>query len=101
MLRLAGIPSSYALVTDERTLDAALGSRFDQAIKKHASTMIFFHWSGHGNTDGVELSDGTFLDWPEFSDLLVNANRGDLGVCMSTCYGYEAHLTAREVLVRH
>jgi hypothetical protein len=92
-LRIGGINADYNLVRNRAELGQAFGNQLTDAMKRHPQTMIFLHWSSHGNADGVGLSDGTFLDWPELSDLLVEANKGYMGLCMSSCYGYEAYLT--------
>jgi hypothetical protein len=92
-LRIDGIEAEYNLVKTHVELEQALGAQFTDAQKHRPMTMIFLHWSSHGNADGVGLTDGTFLDWKGLSDLLVQVNRGYLGLCMSSCYGYEAYLT--------
>lgn len=49
------------------------------------------HISAHGDTNGIQLSDGHLLSWKELKDLLCPVNAalgGTLVVCMSSCEGY-------------
>ena len=60
--------------------------------------MLFVHYSMHGNTDGIELTNGDFIPWQQLGDKLMNfahasgrifpeVSAGILTVCFSTCDG--------------
>lgn len=88
-LDLAQIPRWYSLVTDRSTLYAALGHRLVSAWDYHKAPPIL-HLSMHGNSEGVGLTCGDFLDWHELRQLLIpllRAMNGGLLICMSTCFG--------------
>lgn len=88
-LDLAQIPRWYSLVTDKNTLFRALGNRLIAAWNCHKVPPIL-HLSMHGNTDGVGLTCGDFLNWGELRQLLLPLIRdlnGGLLICMSTCFG--------------
>jgi hypothetical protein len=87
-LRLSGVPALYNLVTDKETLAAAFGVRLTQALRDFKRFPIF-HFSLHGNTEGVALTDRTFLSWHDLRALLLPFNSrlsGALIVCFSSCY---------------
>ncbi len=51
------------------------------------------HLSGHGNDQGFELTDGTFLVWDQLSAVFGAINEavaGKLVVCLSCCEGISA-----------
>lgn len=88
-LTLSGVLATYNLVTSRPTLDEALGNRLYQAVVQRQRFPIV-HFSLHGNVDGIELTDKTFLHWNELRSLLLPINEGTgklLVVCLSSCYG--------------
>ena len=88
-LRLADIPHSYSLATDRGTLSESLGNRLRAAAKQYGTVPII-HFSMHGNTDGVQLTNGEFITWYELRielTPLLHAMQGTLLVCMSSCFG--------------
>lgn len=91
-LRLAGIPFFYSLAADKETLERSFRERLLEAMQKYQSHPIF-HLSMHGNTDGIALTDRTFVDWACLRDLIApvtNAATHGMLLCMSTCYGASA-----------
>ena len=88
-LNLAQIPNAYSLVTDRETLVTALEVRLREAARYHNKIPIM-HFSMHGNAEGIQLTDGTFVAWGELRDLLsplMQATQGTLLICMSSCAG--------------
>ena len=68
------------------------------AMQKHQSHPIF-HFSMHGNKDGIVLTDRTFVDWACLRNLIApvtNAATYGMLICMSTCYGANARQIAVE-----
>lgn len=96
-LALAGHPHSYRLVTNLEQLKRALS--MDAADAGIAAEGLRFkrppvlHLSMHGNSDGVQLTDGTFVNWDELRTLLdpINDYLPDgILLSMSSCEGYSA-----------
>lgn len=55
----------------------------------------------HGKADGIALTNGDFISWPEFESFLAPLNNwvnGGLLICMSSCYGINAHCMASQNL---
>ena len=51
------------------------------------------HFAGHGNEQGIGLSDGDLITWPNLRKMLIPVNKrvaGGLFVCMSCCKGISA-----------
>ena len=88
-LQIAGIFREYTLVTTRRTLVKSISERLWEAASRMRRWPIL-HISMHGNSDGVALTDGTFIYWDELRQLLApvtNYMNGGLLVCMSSCFG--------------
>ena len=62
-LRIAQVPYAYKSVIDLDHLELAL----DMVC---ASSATYVHFSCHGDHDGISLTDGTFVTWPDFHDLV-------------------------------
>lgn len=91
-LSLAGIISVYNLAANYASFLEALSSRLGETMNEINGIPIL-HFSTHGNADGIELTDHTFITWAELRDLLVPINtvlNGGLVLCMSSCSGYNA-----------
>mgnify|MGYP000226890840 CR=1 FL=1 len=98
-LSLAGIISSYNLATDYSTFLEALGPRLYEVMQETKGTPIL-HLSTHGNEEGIELTDHTFIKWHVLRELLLPINKvlnGGLVVCMSSCSGYSGCRMAMSV----
>ena len=87
-LDLAGIDYSYSLVTTEKSLEIALYERLAEAINSHNKSPIL-HFSGHGNSQSLGLTDHTTLPWDELGNLLlpIKQELGELLICMFSCHG--------------
>lgn len=51
------------------------------------------HFAGHGNEQGIGLSDGGLITWADLREMLIPVNErvgGGLFVCMSCCKGISA-----------
>ena len=51
------------------------------------------HFAGHGNKQGIGLSDGDLITWADLREMLIPVNErvgGGLFVCMSCCKGISA-----------
>lgn len=60
-------------------------------MQKLPNHIPILHISAHGNSDGIQLSDGHMLTWDQLKELLKPLNtalNNFLVVCMSSCEGY-------------
>ena len=88
-LMLAGIPASYCLATDKRSLIESVGNRLLSAWRKHEVSPIL-HLSMHGSEQGIGLTNGEVISWDQLRFLLqplLDAMNGGLLVCLSSCHG--------------
>jgi len=109
-LRLASIPNDYFRPVNSQMLKECF-SRIQVAVRpftqvvpgQPAERTVFvpyFHFSAHGNDDGLGLTSGEFVLWSELRDILINFARsaGYMGskevalfsVTFSTCKGSNA-----------
>jgi hypothetical protein len=89
ILNLANIPHCYNLATTKQTLYTALEARLNEASKKFQKYPIL-HLSMHGNKNGISLTDNTFLPWADLQAMLTPLNnflKGELLICISSCFG--------------
>lgn len=71
--------------------DACLKVGLSEAMKRLPGYVPLLHISAHGDSDGIQLSDGHLMSWLELRDHLRPINEalgGTLVVCMSSCEGY-------------
>jgi hypothetical protein len=91
-LELAGIHHCYNLVTTEKSLQIALYGRLSEEIQKNGMLPIL-HFSMHGGTGGIQLTDNKIITWHELYQLIMPIQQLlqkyslDLLICMSSCYG--------------
>ncbi|WP_193200611.1 hypothetical protein [Nostoc sp. MG11] len=91
-LNLAEIPHCYNLVTTENSLQIALYDRLFCEIEKTGRFPIL-HFSMHGNTGGIGLTNNRVIAWDELCRLimpiqqLLQESSLDLLICMSSCHG--------------
>ena len=86
-LTLAGVRSTLRLAVNEETFRKAMTSCVDLA--GHVSG-VFLHLSVHGNSQGIQLTDGRILTWEVLKKILLPINSAlgnSLILCMSTCEG--------------
>lgn len=98
-LSLAGLASSYQAVTNRLELVTALDEiqRRLGPFNREEIVVPMFHLSAHGNTDGIELTEGDFVAWDELRLMLwqVGDKTGRLNkdghalahITMSSCKG--------------
>ena len=89
-LRLADIPAWYRLASSLDTFRRSLTTELTKACEHYNSAPII-HISAHGDSNGIQLTDKTFVSWTDLRDLLMPINRrldGGLVICMSSCSGY-------------
>ena len=80
------IPMSYNVAVNQPKLINALA-----LCRQHSQSpgvLPILHLSMHGNEEGVELTDGSFLHWQQLRHLLLPVGQGKLLLCMSSCYGF-------------
>ena len=101
-LGLAEIPREYRLALTKDLFRVALGSDVQDALVRHGQghpipPHLILHVSAHGNQQGIMLTSGEFIDWREFGDIVGPVHelvRDTLVVCMSSCEGFAALLSA-------
>ena len=89
-LTLAQIPNSYSFAADEATFRECLTNRLWQTAKALGGKGPVIHLSVHGNQEGIELTDGSFIPWRDLRTLLEPVSQclgGYLLVCLSSCWG--------------
>lgn len=108
-LRLAETDVTYHLAASVEMFKEGLRFVVDDFFAKSGkwSTMPFIHISAHGDSNGIQLTDGDYFLWEDFREELKNINekigyvpglgKGDskfvsrLVLCFSTCEGFDAH----------
>ena len=88
-LDLASIKHSYSLVSSKKAFVEAINNRLLRYWQEHNVSPIL-HFSMHGNDQGIELTNGDFIQWYQLSQLLAPLNdamQGGLLICMSSCFG--------------
>ena len=89
-LKLSGTPGWYSLVTDKETFYTALRERIFDALRAFPNEPPILHFSMHGSTEGLALTNGEFISWFELKTALAplnNALPNGLLICMSSCFG--------------
>lgn len=92
-LKLSGIDGWYSLISSKSTFYKAIGDRLTAAIQAFPNKSPVFHFSMHGNINGLALLNGEFITWEELRVALAplhNAMNGKSLVCMSSCEGASA-----------
>lgn len=95
-LELADISSSYSLATNEDTFYESISDRLAHSVSAFRVPPIL-HFSGHGNEEGIGLTDGTLIEWRNLAPHLRPINEGLNGtflVCLSSCRGATGGLMA-------
>lgn len=89
-LRVFSVHHYYCLSVNKQT--------FTEAIEMVKSIIQnrefpFLHISAHGNENGIQLTDKTFIKWEELKKILIPINdalSGGLCIGMSSCLGFHA-----------
>lgn len=74
-----------------QAFDACLKVGLSEAMNRLPGFVPLLHISAHGDTKGIQLSDGYVMTWRELREHLRPINQalgGSLVVCMSSCEGY-------------
>jgi hypothetical protein len=91
-LGLAGIRNEYFAICDRDTLGIAVKRVCAFAASRKLSPLtgaageffshprLFLHFSGHGNEDGLGLTNGDFIPWEELTGIVADMTKG-LGLC--------------------
>lgn len=90
-VELNGIKCVVKTAISRDAFDACLKIGLAEAVNQMSGFLPLLHVSAHGNTDGIQLSDGYVMPWTELKDHLRPVNQalgGSLVVCMSSCEGY-------------
>jgi hypothetical protein len=86
-LRIAEVSPVYNLVVNIRKFADAL-LQFVSRRAASPDSVPILHMSMHGNERGVQLTDGTFLDWEQLRSFIYPSSEGKALICMSSCFGY-------------
>jgi hypothetical protein len=89
---LTGASSFSRPVVSEIAFKFALKDFKDQVLSGPVA-MPILHISAHGNSEGIEITGGTFIPWSKLKEELVPINKalgGILILCMSSCEGLAA-----------
>ncbi len=71
--------------------EASLKIGLTDEMKLYQGLIPILHISAHGNSEGIQLSDGTVIPWVVLRQLLYPINtalNNSLIVCLSCCEGY-------------
>lgn len=92
-LGLDQIPCVSRTAINREAFEAALQIGLPEAMKQFEGRYPVLHLSAHGAAEGIQLSSGDVIGWPELRELLVPINEslgGALLLCLSACKGYSA-----------
>lgn len=97
---LDGIPSVTRTVINKPAFEAAFKIGLPEVMKYYPQRLPIIHLSAHGSENGIQLSDGSEIFWPDLRNVLIPVNQSLSGVlllCMSACEGYSACRMAMEL----
>ena len=86
VLKIQQVRSQYRIVLTLKLLKMAIRDASDQRFR-------IFHLSCHGDDDGIQLADGTNIDWLSFAELVRPFANTDRMLVMSCCSGGYVGLT--------
>ena len=98
-LRSIRVPHFYTLAVNRETLGTAMGQKLQHCVNQMqpfaqtTDAVPLIHLCMHGANEGIGLTDGSFIGWPELRQLLVSHNQikgYDPFVCMASCNGIAA-----------
>tara|TARA_R110001592_G_C12867817_1_gene723458 strand:+ start:71 stop:718 length:648 start_codon:yes stop_codon:yes gene_type:complete len=108
-LELAGINHNYFQVINKKMLDECFEIIIADIIACRRNGMFapYFHFSAHGNEQGIGLTNGDFLDWNNLREKIDYINSkltmirpnpenpsfeiSFLNICFSVCKGFYGH----------
>lgn len=85
-LSILGTRTQYRIAFTQRLVKRAI----QEATKGKFEVL---HFSAHGNSVGVQLTDGTRLSWTELVEVIRPASGADKALVMATCGGGDKELT--------
>ncbi|MBU3593491.1 hypothetical protein ICN42_05180 [Polynucleobacter sp. 71A-WALBACH] len=88
---LNGIHCVVKTAISLEAFNACLKVGISEEMQKFPGFMPLLHISAHGNSEGIQLSDGYMMTWVKLKEYLKPINQalgGSLIVCMSSCEGY-------------
>jgi len=91
-LTLCDVPHRYHLATTKNAFKLGLSSLLKRACDEFNGFPIL-HISAHGSKEGLALTNGEFVTWPELREILaplVNEHPKSIVLCLSACYGLNA-----------
>ena len=86
MLRILGTRTQYRIAFTQALLRRAI----TEAAEGNFEVL---HFSSHGDSAGVELTNGKTLNWAQFVDLIRPASGPNKALVMATCGGGDKELT--------
>lgn len=92
-LNLHSIPCVTRVAISREAFIAAIKVGLSEEMKNFQGLLPIVHISAHGEANGLELSNGENITWPELGKFLLPINKalkGNLFVCMSSCEGFSA-----------
>lgn len=90
-VRLNLIQCVHRLCVNLQAFEAALTVGLKEAMDAVPGHIPILHISAHGFAQGIQLSSGETILWPQLRNMLAPVNKAldnCLIVCMSTCEGY-------------
>jgi hypothetical protein len=90
-VELNGIRCTVKTAISLDSFNACLKVGLSEAMGQMPGFIPLLHISAHGDSQGIQLSDGHIMSWAELKDYLRPVNQalgGSLVVCMSSCEGY-------------
>jgi len=90
-VELNGIKCIVKTAISYLAFDACLKVGLSEAMGQMPGFIPLLHISAHGDSNGIQLSDGHIISWSELKEHLRPVNQalsGSLVVCMSSCEGY-------------
>ena len=86
VLRVLGTRAEYRIAFTKALVERAIA-------EASAGKFEVLHFSSHGHSGGIRLTDGTRLSWAEFAEVVRPASGEDKALVMATCGGGDRELT--------
>jgi hypothetical protein len=81
VLRSISVPHFYTLAINRETLGTAIGQKLQRCVNQiqpfaqTTDAVPLIHLYMHGANEGIGLTDGSFIGWPELRQLLESHNQ--------------------------
>ncbi|MBB6413705.1 hypothetical protein [Mesorhizobium sangaii] len=86
ILRILNIETEYRIAFTRPLVERAISEAADGNFEA-------LHFSSHGNSSGICLTNGKDMSWPEFVELVKPASGRNKALVMATCGGGDKELT--------